>query len=82
MAFRELSDTEKRGNDLYERAMRLLNKGRSLHSEDKKIIYKLLDEAAELKNKEAMKLMGWLLNIGRYIGKASLIFLFFHFVRI
>lgn len=61
---KELSESEKRAADLYERAVHLINKGRSLPSEGKVVAYKFLDEAANLKHKEAMKLMAFALLFG------------------
>ena len=58
MIFRELSETEKHAEELYAQAIRLINKRRSLPADGKVMAYKLLDEAATLKHKEAMKLMG------------------------
>lgn len=55
---RELSSSEKRAEELYRTAMRFLDKGRSASNEAKKAAYRLLDEAAQLKHKESMKLMG------------------------
>lgn len=54
----EKTETEKRGDELYRTAMRFLDKGRAASSEAKKAAYRLLDEAAQLKHKEAMKLTG------------------------
>lgn len=61
--YRDLTEKEKQAQDLFNRAMVLLAKRRSLPAEGKAVAYKLLAEAAELKHREAMKLMG------RYILK-------------
>lgn len=54
--------------------MRFLDKGRSASSEAKKAAYRLLDEASQLKHKEAMKLIGISLSLiveKRFIDKSS-----------
>uniref|UniRef100_A0A158R5Z5 Small ribosomal subunit protein uS5m n=1 Tax=Syphacia muris TaxID=451379 RepID=A0A158R5Z5_9BILA len=62
--YRDLTEKEKQAQDLFNRAMVLLAKRRSLPAEGKAVAYKLLAEAAELKHREAMKLMGFALLFG------------------
>ncbi|VDO60023.1 unnamed protein product [Onchocerca flexuosa] len=62
----ELTETEKRGDELYRTAMRFLDKERAASSEAKKAAYRLLDEAAQLKHKEAMKLIAYAYLFGDY----------------
>ncbi|VDM44337.1 unnamed protein product [Toxocara canis] len=75
---RELSPSEKRAEELYRTAVRFLDKGRSASNEAKKAAYRLLDEAAQLKHKESMKLMAFAYLFGDYtrwnIGEAREIF--------
>lgn len=54
----EQTEAEKRGDELYRTAMRFLDKGRAASNEAKRAAYRLLDEAAQLKHKDAMKLIG------------------------
>ncbi|VDK58744.1 unnamed protein product [Gongylonema pulchrum] len=51
---------------MYRSAMRFLDKGRSSSTEAKKAAYRLLDEAAQLKHKEAMKLTAYAYLFGDY----------------
>uniref|UniRef100_A0A1I8EH73 Uncharacterized protein n=3 Tax=Wuchereria bancrofti TaxID=6293 RepID=A0A1I8EH73_WUCBA len=62
----EKTETEKRGDELYRTAMRFLDKGRAASSEAKRAAYRLLDEAAQLKHKEAMKLTAYAYLFGDY----------------
>ncbi|EFO20001.1 Sel1l protein [Loa loa] len=62
----EQTEAEKRGDELYRTAMRFLDKGRAASTEAKRAAYRLLDEAAQLKHKEAMKLTAFAYLFGDY----------------
>ncbi|KAL4002881.1 Sel1 repeat family protein [Acanthocheilonema viteae] len=62
----EQTEAEKRGDELYRTAMRFLDKGRAASNEAKRAAYRLLDEAAQLKHKEAMKLIAYAYLFGDY----------------
>ncbi|VDN07580.1 unnamed protein product [Thelazia callipaeda] len=62
----EKTDIERKGDELYRTAMRFLDKGRAASKEAKRAAYRLLDEAAELKHKEAMKLVAYAYLFGDY----------------
>ncbi|MFH4977783.1 hypothetical protein AB6A40_004492 [Gnathostoma spinigerum] len=61
-----MTENEKRAESLYQTAMKFLDKGRSASVEAKKAAYRLLDEAAQLKHKDAMKLVAYAYLFGDY----------------
>lgn len=56
--FRYLKDAEKKADELYRTAMKFLDKNRVSSFEAKKAAYGLLEEAARLKHRDSMKLIG------------------------